>query len=53
MFGKLKDCFDQVKINAVKVKIVPVGCTTPVNAYMQTCVAWDRNGVNAATITFD
>lgn len=44
MFGKLQDCFDQVKVNAIKVKIVPTAITSVTGAYITSVIAWDRNG---------
>lgn len=42
MFINLKTVFDQVKVNAIRVKLVPtaIGGT----GYMQNVIAWDRNG---------
>lgn len=53
LFGKFKNVYDQFKINAIKVKIVPTDIDTPGGVYLQTIIAWDRNGANGAGMVFD
>jgi hypothetical protein len=48
----LKDCFDQFKINAIKVRIVPTDFTSYDNATIASCIAWDRNGADG-NLTFE
>lgn len=54
MFGRLSNVFDQFKINAIKVRVVPLDMDSIAGAAVSSCIAWDRDGpVNLENLTYD
>lgn len=54
MFGRLSNVFDQFKINAIRVRVVPIDVASLAGASLASCIAWDRDGpVNLENLTYD
>lgn len=49
----MKKCFDQFKVNAIKVRIVPLDMATVNNSNLQSAICWDRNGAGVQNLTWD
>lgn len=54
MFARLSNVFDQFKVNAIKVRLVPIDMESIAGANLSSCIAWDRDGpVNLQDLTYD